>query len=108
MRVSLTEPPWEELPVGRFLRLLQNRKLKAAARRSPEAAIPPFEETTRDFCDVSKPSLVLLPLRHSKGLPSDALQKAPALHRDGSVVVTVSLADLQQPVRDIRRSLPAS
>lgn len=75
IRVSLTEDPWLEIDPCRRLVRLAEVKLNQG--------IEPFEEHFRQFEKIE---------RRSISFPSDV-----AMHRDGTVLVTVDEGDLQRP-----------
>lgn len=75
IRVSLTEDPWYEIdPCNRLIKYAQDYIGKGVA---------PFEETHRNIEDIKKRSVVL--------------PKNIALHRDGTVLVSVKSDDFKQP-----------
>lgn len=75
IRVSLTEDPWYEIdPCKRLIRY---------AERKLNQGIAPFDEHYRDFTKIE---------RRSVFFPQDV-----AMHRDGTVLVTVDEGDIQRP-----------
>ena len=87
IRVSLTEDPWLELDPC--------KKLKAIAdtqRDTIWTPLPTWKETTRDFKEFAKRE-GQLPLQKE----GDDVDVRNMLHRDGSVLTPVSLAQLANP-----------
>ena len=87
IRVSLTEDPWLELDPC--------KKLKAIAdtqRDTIWTPLPTWKETTRDFKEFAKRE-GQLPLQKE----GDDVDVRNMLHRDGSVLTPVSLAQLAKP-----------
>lgn len=75
IRVSLTEDPWYEIdPCRRLVRFAESKL---------GSEVPPFEEHYRDFQNIEKREVFFPP--------------QVAMHRDGTVLVTVSEGDLQRP-----------
>ncbi|OEH74200.1 4-hydroxy-3-methylbut-2-en-1-yl diphosphate [Cyclospora cayetanensis] len=110
IRASLTEPPWAELPVCRFLRRMQEHKLqlsKTQSRLQPSSAarvaIPPFEETFRDFAAVSPRGRIRLGRQKAVAAttaPATGTQsqkEQTILHRDGTAVVAIDPQELLNP-----------
>eukprot|EP01038_Epipyxis_sp_PR26KG_P007665 gene7665-10429_t len=89
VRVSLTEDPEYELVPCSTLIELGNSLITDKARYD---AIPAWKETTRDFLNFNKRRGVL-PAQQE----GDEFDVRGLLHRDGSVISTVTLADLADP-----------
>mmetsp|Transcript_26004 Transcript_26004/g.34110 ORF Transcript_26004/g.34110 Transcript_26004/m.34110 type:complete len:732 (+) Transcript_26004:127-2322(+) len=89
IRVSLTEDPEFELEP---CRLLAETAKKQTLFIPGMDAVPKFTETKRDFQDFSKRQGDL-PVQ----LPEDKAEMRYLLHRDGSVLTSVSVEELQNP-----------
>ncbi|CAM9221239.1 unnamed protein product, partial [Ectocarpus sp. 6 AP-2014] len=89
IRVSLTEDPEFELSPCAELAEIGKR---ATSDTAGHAAVPAFEETTRDFQSFE---------RRTGALPeqqeTDPVDVRGYLHRDGSVMMPISVEDLQNP-----------
>ncbi|CAM9351514.1 unnamed protein product [Chrysoparadoxa australica] len=89
IRVSLTEDPEFELEP---CTTLADLGAAAIANTAAQHAVPKFDETSRNFQSFE---------RRSGDLPTqkedDAIDLRAVLHRDGSVLSAVSLADLSNP-----------
>lgn len=106
IRVSLTEPPWAELSVCRFLRRMQEEKLSHVMQNGalvvPE--IPQFEDTSRDFMAAATRGKLRLGVHPNafRASPNESVQDQELqkiLHRDGTAVVAISPQDLLDEVR---------
>ncbi|KAL6563625.1 hypothetical protein OROGR_002584 [Orobanche gracilis] len=86
IRVSLTEPPEEEIDP---CRRLANLGMKAAELQK---GVAPFEERNRQYFDFQRRS-GQLPLQKE----GDEVDYRGVLHRDGSVLMSVSLDHLKAP-----------
>jgi len=89
IRVSLTEDPWLELdPCGK----LKAIALEQAEKKIWTDAVPTWRESTRDFKQFTQRQGDL-PMQKEE----DELDLRNVLHRDGSVLQAVSLAQLAKP-----------
>ncbi|KAL9274459.1 4-hydroxy-3-methylbut-2-en-1-yl diphosphate synthase (ferredoxin), chloroplastic-like protein [Drosera capensis] len=86
IRVSLTEPPEEEIDPCRRLANLGTRAAQL------QQGVAPFDEKNRRYFDFQRRSGQLP--RQNEG---DEVDYRGALHRDGSVVMSVSLHQLKAP-----------
>ncbi|KAL8446189.1 hypothetical protein Emed_005144 [Eimeria media] len=101
IRASLTEPPWVELPVCRFLRRMQELKVHHhanlhAAPASPASSIPHFTETTRNAVASGTRRRLRLGL-HPNAAGKPQQQQQSILHADGTAVVAIDPEDLLDP-----------
>ncbi|KAL8426645.1 hypothetical protein Efla_005902 [Eimeria flavescens] len=103
IRASLTEPPWMELPVCRFLRRMQEHKvrhhakLKAAHSAYSPLQIPPFEETVRNFAATearARRRLGLHPQAATEPTDKRSQQLHTILHPDGTAIVAIHPEEL--------------
>ncbi|KAL8431744.1 hypothetical protein ACSSS7_005070 [Eimeria intestinalis] len=104
LRASLTEPPWVELPVCRFLRRMQELKVHhhanvhAAHPSSSASVIPTFTETTRNVATPGARRRLRLGLHpNAAGKPQQRQQQQSILHPDGTAVVAIDPEDLLEP-----------
>ncbi|KAL8453559.1 hypothetical protein Emag_001778 [Eimeria magna] len=101
IRASLTEPPWVELPVCRFLRRMQELKVHHhanlhAAHASAASSIPRFTETMRNAVASATRGRLRLGLHpNAAGKPQQHQQSI--LHPDGTAVVAIDPEDLLEP-----------